>query len=149
MNISEFNWLLLVDNYNVFWFLFCDFFVLLFCLKLFFITILLLYWGYIVTFTNILTIYHTWIHSLRPSLPLFPPFLEQFKQVSFLHFYTWIHNNSSKFTLLHLKKVLQLIHHVWILQLIHHAGILCTSESNCVRQIFFTRDCQIIKYVYF
>jgi hypothetical protein len=32
----------------------------------------LLYWGHIVTFTKVLTIYHSWIHPLHHS-PLFPP----------------------------------------------------------------------------
>jgi hypothetical protein len=38
---------------------------------LFFIIILLLYWGYIVTFTKVLTIYHSWIRTLHYS-PLSP-----------------------------------------------------------------------------
>jgi archaellum biogenesis protein FlaJ (TadC family) len=40
---------------------------------LLFVILLLLYWGYIVTFTKVLTIYHSWIHSLHHSpLPLSP-----------------------------------------------------------------------------
>jgi hypothetical protein len=34
----------------------------------------LLYWGYIVTFTKVLTIHHSWIHPLHHS-PLSPPSL--------------------------------------------------------------------------
>jgi hypothetical protein len=44
-------------------------FFLIFFKKLF---ILLLCWGYIVAFTKIFTIYHTWIHPLHNS-PLSPP----------------------------------------------------------------------------
>jgi hypothetical protein len=41
------------------------------------IIILLLYWGYSVTFIKVLTIYHSWIHSLHHSpLSLPSPFLE-------------------------------------------------------------------------
>jgi hypothetical protein len=36
---------------------------------LFFIIILFLYWGYIVTFTKVLTVYHSGIHPLNPSFP--------------------------------------------------------------------------------
>jgi hypothetical protein len=49
-----------------------------FFLSFFFeVTILLLYWGYIVTFTKVLTIFHSLIHSLQHSLlspsPYFSP----------------------------------------------------------------------------
>jgi hypothetical protein len=50
---------------------------------LFFIIILLLYWGYIVTFTKVLTIYHSWIH---PSIIL-------------LILYSWNSFNRSHFSI--------------------------------------------------
>jgi hypothetical protein len=41
------------------------------------------YWGYIVTFTKVLAIYHNWIHPLHYSLyPLLPPVLWKFKGMS-------------------------------------------------------------------
>jgi hypothetical protein len=45
-------------------------------------------WGYIVAFNKVLTLYHSWIHSLHHS-PLLPlsPFLEQYKS----HFSIFIH----------------------------------------------------------
>jgi hypothetical protein len=62
----------------------------------------LLYWGYTVTFTKVLTIYHNWIYSLHHSpLSLLPPFLEQFQQVLFFHFHIWVHDISTTFTHLH------------------------------------------------
>jgi hypothetical protein len=40
----------------------------------------LLCWGYIVTFTKVLTMYHSWIHPLHhSSLSPLPPFLEWFQ----------------------------------------------------------------------
>jgi hypothetical protein len=49
--------------------------------------------GYIVTLTKFLTMYHSWIYSLHhsPSSSLIP-FLEEFQQVSFFHFHTFLHN---------------------------------------------------------
>jgi hypothetical protein len=53
-------------------------------------------WGYIVTFTKVLTIYQiccTWIHPLNYSpLSSLPPFLEEFQQVSFFHLHTCVHS---------------------------------------------------------
>jgi hypothetical protein len=45
--------------------------------------------------------YISWIH---PSIILlYPPspFLEEFQQISFFHFHTWVHNISTIYTLLH------------------------------------------------
>jgi hypothetical protein len=63
---------------------------------------LLLFWEYIVTFIKVVTIHHSWIHTLN-HCPLFPltPFLEQFQQVSFFHLHTCVHNICIIFTLLH------------------------------------------------
>jgi hypothetical protein len=36
-------------------------------------TFFLMFWGYIATFTNVLTIYHSWTHPLRHSHLSFPP----------------------------------------------------------------------------
>jgi hypothetical protein len=63
----------------------------------------LLNWGYIVTFTKVLTILSQ-LNSFTPFiiLPYFsfslPPFLEQ---VSFFYFHTWVHNIFTIFTHLH------------------------------------------------
>jgi hypothetical protein len=48
-----------------FWGIFCLFFLF------FLIIIFLLYWGYIVTFAKVLTVYHSWIYLLHHS-PLSP-----------------------------------------------------------------------------
>jgi hypothetical protein len=50
----------------------------------------LLYFGYIVTFTKVLTIHHSPIHP-SPSFSFIPPSLipEYFQQVSFFNLYTW------------------------------------------------------------
>jgi hypothetical protein len=45
---------------------------IVFGLILFFIFLVFQFWGYIVTFTKVLTIYHSWIHPLNHS-PLSPP----------------------------------------------------------------------------
>jgi hypothetical protein len=65
---------------------------------------LLLYWGYIVTFTKVS---HYIILEFTPlchfSLSLLPPFLEQFQQVSFpifIHEYTIFPPYSPSYTLL-------------------------------------------------
>jgi hypothetical protein len=67
-------------------------------LKFFYILfiIILWHWEYIMTFTKVLIIYHTWSFSFIPL----SPFLEQFQQVLFFHFHTWIHNISTIFTFL-------------------------------------------------
>jgi hypothetical protein len=57
--------------------------------NLFIYLLLLLYWGYIVTFTKVHIIYHSWIHLLHhPPLSLLPPFLEWFNRA---HFSIYIH----------------------------------------------------------
>jgi hypothetical protein len=46
--------------------------------------LLLWYWGFIVTFTEVLVIYHSWIHPFHHSpLSSLPPFLESFKRSYF------------------------------------------------------------------
>jgi hypothetical protein len=61
--------------------------------------ILLLYWEYIVTFTKVLIVYHSWIHP--PIILLYPPphswsSLDR----SLLHFHARVHDPSTTFTLL-------------------------------------------------
>jgi hypothetical protein len=52
-----------------------------------FIIILLLYWGYNVTFTNVLTIQHSQIHPLHHSpLPLTPHYCNSFNRSHFCIF---------------------------------------------------------------
>jgi hypothetical protein len=72
-------------------------------LLLFFL--LLSCWGYIVTFSKVLTmyqIYHSWIQPLYHS-PLSPLtlFLEYFQQVSLFHLHTCVHSIRTIFTLLY------------------------------------------------
>jgi hypothetical protein len=70
-----------------------------------FITVLLLYRWYIVTFTKVLPIYLYQIHSHSSPLSLSSTpspkaFLEQFQQLLFFNFHTWVHKISTIFTLL-------------------------------------------------
>jgi hypothetical protein len=74
------------------------FFFFFFCYEMCFLTwkksllkILLLYWGYIVTPTTVLTIYLRFTPPAFSLSPL-PPFLEQFQQVSVFHFHTSTYN---------------------------------------------------------
>jgi hypothetical protein len=63
---------------------------------------LLLYWRCIVTFTTVLTMYHSQIHLLHHS-PLYPLHhsWKNFSRSHFFDFHTWIQNISIIFTLLH------------------------------------------------
>jgi hypothetical protein len=55
--------------------------------------------GYIVTFTNILTIYH---FEFIPSIVLLYSLHSwKFQQVSFFHFHTWVHQISTTFSFLY------------------------------------------------
>jgi hypothetical protein len=49
-------------------------FLFLFC-TLFIFIVLWLYWRHILTSTNVLIIYHSWIHPLHHSFIPLPPFL--------------------------------------------------------------------------
>jgi hypothetical protein len=59
------------------------YFILIFFI--FYLPILLVCRGYIVTFTYVLTMYLNKIHPLTP----FPPFIEQFQQILLFYFHTW------------------------------------------------------------
>jgi hypothetical protein len=60
--------------------------------------ILSLYWGYIVTFTKVLTMYRSWIH---PSIILlYPP--SSIPGIVSTGLHTWVHNIPTVFVLLHL-----------------------------------------------
>jgi hypothetical protein len=62
---------------------------------------LLLYWGYTVTFTEVLSIHYSWIHPLHHSpLSLLPHSWNSFNRSHF-SIYTWVHNISTTLTLLH------------------------------------------------
>jgi hypothetical protein len=79
------------------WFLFFNFKK---CLNLC-IIILLLYWGYSMTFSKVLIVYHSWIYpSSSPFSPI-SPFLEWFQQISFYHLHVCVWNISIIFSLLH------------------------------------------------
>jgi hypothetical protein len=61
----------------------------------FFLFLLLQYWGYIVTFIKVLTLYHSWIHPLHYS-PLSIP--GKVSTGLIFHFHTWVHKISTIFT---------------------------------------------------
>jgi hypothetical protein len=72
--------------------------ILLFIHLIIFIITLLLYLGYIVTFTKVLTIYHSWIHPLHRS-PLSPPPIPGIVSAGLIfHFHIWVHNIPTIFT---------------------------------------------------
>jgi hypothetical protein len=69
----------------------------------YFFIIILLYWGYTVTFTKALAIYHNWIHPLHHSF-LYSPSSHSWNSLSVSHFFTYIHEyifpaHSSSYTL--------------------------------------------------
>jgi hypothetical protein len=62
------------------------------CWPIFFFS--LLCWEYVLAFTKVLKIYHTWLRPL-------PPFLEYFHEVSFFHLHTCVHIGHSFWLLGH------------------------------------------------
>jgi hypothetical protein len=63
--LHTYRWGILLSNWYVVSFLFYFFLDLALPLMTYFL--LLLFWGYIVTFTKVLTLYHSWIHPLHYS----------------------------------------------------------------------------------
>jgi hypothetical protein len=67
----------------------------------YFVIFFKLCWGYIVTFAQILTVYHSWIHPSIILLYSLSPIPGIVSTGLNFHFHTWVHNISTILTVLH------------------------------------------------